>query len=246
MAKMFRKTGLPRVTVKDPNVREWALRISKTLDDLSTEQAQQIMTYITEQITNVTNDYTTEITNIENNYGIMLTGTNGTIWQIWDGVITELPPDRYGMVLVCGGGTMPNFWDWVWNAPGGDAATSFVIDCVVSASVADSKPTMDHTSDQGDGAITTVFVSSEGPQPQLFEEWDFSVTAVDATSKPTMDHTSDQGAAAITSELIVSPYEVEVYDSVAVTEAVAIEIQVYEVNVYDSIGVTEDTSVAIV
>ena len=66
MAKMFRKIGLPHVTVKDPNVKQWALRLSKTLDDLSTEQAKQYITYIDEQIANVE-------TEIENSYDLMLT-----------------------------------------------------------------------------------------------------------------------------------------------------------------------------
>jgi hypothetical protein len=47
---------------------------------------------------------------------------------------------------------------------------------------------MAHTSDQGDAAITSDFVSSEGPQPQYYEEWDFSVTSADAVQKVTMDH----------------------------------------------------------
>ncbi|NVM22098.1 MAG: hypothetical protein HWN68_10010 [Desulfobacterales bacterium] len=188
MAKMFRKTGLPRVTVKDPNVKQWATRLSKTLDDLQTEQAKQYTTYIDEQITNVTNNLNTEITNIENNYGIMLAGEDGSIFYAWKGEIEELPHGIYGQVLVTGGHGQRPFWDWVWKAPGAETATAFVIDCIVESSVATDKPTMDYTSDQGDAAISSDFVSSEGPQPQLFEEWDFEVSSSNTAVKVSMDH----------------------------------------------------------
>ena len=204
MAKMFRKTGLPGVTVKDPNTRQWATRLSKTLDALQTEQARQNTTYIDEQITNVDNTITQEITNIENNYGIMLTGENGSIFYAWNGAIEELPHGIYGQVLVTGGHGQRPFWDWVWNAPGASTATAFVIDCIVDSSVTTQEVSMDHTSDQGDAAISSDFESSEGPQSQKYKVWDFSVTSSDATQEITMDYTSDQGSAAIGSEIVTA------------------------------------------
>jgi len=204
MAKMFRKTGLPRVTVTDPNTKQWATRLSKTLDDLQTEQARQYTTYIDEQVTNnyetVTNEYEEYVTN---NYGIMLTGENGSIFYAWNGEIVELPHGIYGQVLVTGGHGARPFWDWVWNAPGASTATAFVIDCEVSSSVTAEEKSIDHTSEPA-AAISSDFVSSEGPQSQLFVEWDFSVTASDATQEVLMDHTSDQGSAAIGSEIVTA------------------------------------------
>ena len=218
MAKMFRKTGLPRVTVKDPNTKQWATRLSKTLDDLQTEQARQYTTYIDEQVTNnydtVTNEYEEYVTN---NYGIMLTGENGSIFYAWNGAIVELPHGIYGQVLVTGGHGQRPFWDWIWNAPGGMANTAFVIDCIVESSVTAVEKSMDNSSELA-AAISSDFVSSEGPQSQLFETWDFSVTAADATQKVSMDHTSDQGSAAIGSEVFLSPYYIGVNDSIAVED----------------------------
>jgi hypothetical protein len=167
MAKMFRKTGLPSVTVKDPDTKKWGIRLTKTLDDLSTEQGRRFQQYIDDRDTTITTTITNEYEEyVTNNYGIMLTG----------------------QVLVTGGHGARPFWDWVWNAPGASADTAFTIDCEVSSSVTALEKTMTYTQSPT-GAITSDFVSSEGPQPQLYEAWDFSVTATDAVQKVAMDHT---------------------------------------------------------
>lgn len=192
MAKMFRKTGLPRVTVKDPNVKQWALRLSKTLDDLSSEQGQQFATYIGDQITSnyntVTNEYEEYVTN---NYGVILTGETGSIFYVYDGVVTELPHGIYGQVLVTGGHGKRPFWDWIWNAPGGSANTAFTVDFEVTSSVTAQTATMNYT-ESPTGAITSDFESSGGPQSQKYKAWDFfEVTATEADQKVTMDYTEN-------------------------------------------------------
>lgn len=114
MAKLFRKTGLPRTDlVKDPDTRLWAKKLTKTLDDLTTEQGRQLQEIINEEVTNITNEYTEVI-------GSLLEGINGTIWQYWDGEVERLDPEEYGMVLTCGGGSQKNFWAWVYEEPGAD------------------------------------------------------------------------------------------------------------------------------
>lgn len=134
--------------------------------------------------------------------GAFLTGVNGTIWYAWDGEVVELPPDTYGKVLTDGGGDVPPFWDWVWQAPGGYAATAFVIDVSVWSSVSASKITI-ASSFSPTGAITSEFASDHGPDSSWYTAEDYAVDSSVDPQKITISHDSDQSTAAIGTEIVM-------------------------------------------
>jgi len=153
----------------------------------------------------------------------------GSIIYIWEDLegnkkLEKLIPGYYGQVLVTGGSNQRPFWDWVWEAPGGEGSPSIVFYLIVERSYKVEKITPDYLIAES-AAIGSDCGSNQGPNADWYEDYDRSIDSDIATDKISLDHTSDHDLTGdLTLVVWLNPLRVSVSDSITITDDATVSV----------------------